>query len=101
MKVFLHICCAPCAIYPFYRLREEGLAPTGFFYNPNIHPYTEYRKRLDAVRDFSLRAALEIVYRDEYDLDEFLSKVVPRPQGGSILAVDRAGGLQETISGCA
>ncbi len=76
MKILLHICCAPCTIYPFFRLREEGLAPTGFFYNPNIHPYTEYRKRLDTVRDFSLRVGLETVYRDGYDLDEFLSRVV-------------------------
>ncbi len=81
MKILLHICCAPCTIYPFYRLREEGLAPTGFFYNPNIHPYTEYRKRIDAVRDFSLRVGFEIVYRDEYDLDEFLSQVVGKGTG--------------------
>ena len=75
MKIFLHICCAPCTIYPYYRLREEGMKPTGFFYNPNIHPYTEYRKRLDTVKDFSLRSGLDVVYRDGYDLDEFLGRV--------------------------
>jgi predicted adenine nucleotide alpha hydrolase (AANH) superfamily ATPase len=76
MKIFFHICCAPCALYPYYRLREEGMVPTGFFYNPNIHPYTEYKKRLDAVRELSLRTGLTMVYRDGYDLDEFLSCVV-------------------------
>jgi len=75
MKIFFHVCCAPCAIYPYYRLREEGMAPTGYFYNPNIHPYTEYRKRLETVRDFSHRTGLEVVYRDGYDLDEFLARV--------------------------
>jgi predicted adenine nucleotide alpha hydrolase (AANH) superfamily ATPase len=75
MKVFFHICCAPCALYPFYRLREEGMEPTGFFYNPNIHPYTEYKKRLDTVKEFSLRAGLDVLYRDGYDLDEFLTRV--------------------------
>ncbi len=75
MKILFHVCCAPCALYPYYRLREEGMVPTGYFYNPNIHPYTEYKKRLDAVREFSLRTGLEISYRDGYDLDEFLSRV--------------------------
>ncbi len=76
MKVLFHICCAPCALYPYYRLREEGIEPTGFFYNPNIHPYTEYKKRLDTVKEFSLRAGLDVLYREGYDLDEFLSRIV-------------------------
>jgi predicted adenine nucleotide alpha hydrolase (AANH) superfamily ATPase len=75
MNILLHICCAPCALYPFYRLKEEGLEPTGYFYNPNIHPYLEYRKRLDTVREFSARSGLEVVYRDGYDLDGFLVRV--------------------------
>lgn len=75
MKIFFHICCAPCAIYPYYRLKEEGMAPTGFFYNPNIHPYLEYRKRLDTVKELSTRVGLEVRYRDGYDLDQFLLAV--------------------------
>ena len=75
MNLFLHICCAPCALYPYFRLKEEGLEPTGYFYNPNIHPYQEYRKRLDTVREFAGRVGLEVVYRDGYDLDEFLLRV--------------------------
>jgi len=74
MKVFFHVCCAPCAIYPYYRLREEGMVPTGYFYNPNIHPYLEYRKRMDAVREFALRTGLDVIYQDGYDLDEFLTR---------------------------
>jgi predicted adenine nucleotide alpha hydrolase (AANH) superfamily ATPase len=48
---------------------------TGYFYNPNIHPYLEYRKRLDTVKEFSHRVGLDVVYRDGYDLDEFLTRV--------------------------
>ena len=44
-KVLLHICCGPCAIYPASLLREEGFEVEGFFYNPNIHPYSEYLRR--------------------------------------------------------
>ena len=75
MKILFHICCAPCAIYPYFRMREEGLELTGYFYNPNIHPYLEFKKRLETVREFSLRAGLDVLYRDGYDLDEFLSLV--------------------------
>ena len=45
MNVLLHICCAPCANRPIASLQEEGHAVTGFWYNPNIHPFTEYRSR--------------------------------------------------------
>lgn len=78
MKILFHICCAPCAIYPYYRLREDGLEPVGYFYNPNIHPYQEYRKRLDTVKEFSSRAGMETIVRDGYDLDEFLVRVSGR-----------------------
>lgn len=76
MKILLHICCAPCALYPYHRLREEGFDISGYFYNPNIHPYQEYRKRLMTVHDFSKRVDLDVQYRDEYDIDNFLKRVV-------------------------
>ena len=75
MKIFLHICCAPCALYPYYRLKEEGFDAMGFFYNPNIHPYQEYRKRLETVKDFSTRVGFDVVYRDSCDLDHFFLRV--------------------------
>src|SRR3972149_5661986 len=74
-KILFHICCAPCAIYPYSRMREDGLEPVGFFYNPNIHPYQEYKRRLDTLKDFSVRVGLDVLYRDEYDLDGFLLRV--------------------------
>lgn len=75
MKIFFHICCAPCALYPYYRLREDGFEPVGYFYNPNIHPYQEYKKRRDTVKEFSTRVGLETLIQDSYDLDEFLVRV--------------------------
>ena len=45
MNTLMHICCAPCANLPIDQLREEGIAVTGFWFNPNIHPYTEYQAR--------------------------------------------------------
>jgi predicted adenine nucleotide alpha hydrolase (AANH) superfamily ATPase len=78
-RILLHVCCAPCSIYPFKKLLEQGHSVTGFFFNHNIHPYQEYRKRLDAVRDFAGRKSLEMIYKDEYALEKFLSAVAANP----------------------
>jgi predicted adenine nucleotide alpha hydrolase (AANH) superfamily ATPase len=47
-SVLLHVCCGPCSLLPAIRLREEGFAVTGLFYNPNIHPLAEYLRRREA-----------------------------------------------------
>ena len=80
MNVLLHICCAPCAIYPVQELRSGGLQLTGFFFNHNIHPFQEYRKRLETVRDYAAMVELEVIYRDEYRLEEFLGAVAGAPE---------------------
>jgi epoxyqueuosine reductase len=79
MKILLHICCAPCAIYPVQELRTAGLQVTGFFYNHNIHPYQEYRRRLETVRQYAALVELEVICRDEYRLEEFLAATAPNP----------------------
>lgn len=79
MKILLHICCGPCATYPVARLRDAGNTVTGFWYNHNIHPYQEYRRRFDTLRDFAAQVSLEMVMRDEYRLEEFLTSVADNP----------------------
>ena len=78
MKILLHICCANCSIYPLERIGEKGEEAVGFFFNPNIHPYQEYQKRLDALKQYSQKVGLEVIYRDEYLLEEFLENVSHR-----------------------
>jgi len=78
MTILLHICCANCAIFPFERMRERGEEVVGYFFNPNIHPYQEYQKRLDALKQYSEKIGLKVIYRDEYLLEEFLSNVSHR-----------------------
>jgi epoxyqueuosine reductase len=79
MKVLLHICCGPCAVYPVEELRREGKDVTGFFFNHNIHPYQEYVRRRDAVREFTAQQEIEVVWRDEYLLEDFLAAVAAEP----------------------
>jgi len=63
-------------VYPLDVLKKEGVAVHGFFYNPNIHPYQEFRKRLEAVEQLASRAELPVEYHREYDLKDYLRKVV-------------------------
>ena len=78
MKFLLHICCAPCAIYPVEQLKREGFEVQGLWYNPNIHPYQEYRRRLESFKDYAARVDLPIICKDEYGLSQFIREVVYR-----------------------
>ena len=72
MKLLLHTCCAPCSIYCIKTLREEGIEPTLYWYNPNIHPYAEYKARRDCLREYSKLVDVKLVEEDAYGLDEFV-----------------------------
>jgi predicted adenine nucleotide alpha hydrolase (AANH) superfamily ATPase len=75
MKILLHICCGPCATFPVKALRGAGHDVTGFWYNPNVHPYQEYQRRLEAARSYAEQAGLYLIVHDEYGLKEFLAAV--------------------------
>ncbi|HPL63297.1 MAG TPA: epoxyqueuosine reductase QueH [Syntrophales bacterium] len=76
MNIFLHICCAPCTIYPLRILREKGFQVKGFFFNPNIHPYTEYLRRRETLSEFAGRVNLSVSFSPEYPIKEFLSGMI-------------------------
>ena len=75
MKLLLHICCAPCANRPIASLQEQGHAVTGFWYNPNIHPFTEYRSRRNTVRDYLQEIGLPLIEQNDYGLRPFVREV--------------------------
>lgn len=60
---------------PFEELREEGHEVTGLFYNPNVHPLIEFRRRLKAQRVLQERLPIAVIYVEEYGLREFLEAV--------------------------
>jgi epoxyqueuosine reductase len=76
MKLLLHVCCAPCSTYTLSKLREQDIDVSGYFYNPNIHPFREFRKRLASLRDFAKEKNFPIEMVTEYGLTEYLRKVV-------------------------
>lgn len=79
MNVLLHVCCGPCALYPLRVLREAGHLVTGFFYNHNIHPFQEYERRLSAARLMAEQMQMQLLVRDDYDLEGFLANVAAAP----------------------
>jgi predicted adenine nucleotide alpha hydrolase (AANH) superfamily ATPase len=78
MKILLHICCAPCVIYPLKTLRNEGFDIMGFFYRNNIHPYTECIRREETLKSYSAAMDLKVIYQDGYDLEGFIRNVAFR-----------------------
>jgi epoxyqueuosine reductase len=78
MKILLHICCAPCAVYPVEILRGAGIETMGFFYRHNIHPYTECLRRQETLNDYADQVDLRVIYQKSYDMEGFLRNVVFR-----------------------
>ncbi len=76
MNILLHICCGPCSTYPVKLLRSEGFSISGRFYNPNIHPYKEFKKRLNTLEKYASDIELPLSVEKEYGLTDFVRKVV-------------------------
>ncbi|XPV76535.1 MAG: epoxyqueuosine reductase QueH [Desulfovibrio sp.] len=67
-RLLLHMCCGPCSITVIKTLQDMGCDVTGFFYNPNIHPTTEYMKRRDGALEVGEKLGVKIILKDnEYD----------------------------------
>ncbi len=77
MACLLHICCAPCSIRCIEALRAEGIEPVGYWYNPNIHPYTEYRSRKTTLQEYAQSINLRLIVNDDYGLRSFVRAIYP------------------------
>ncbi len=75
MKILLHICCGPCAIYCADNLQRSGDKVEGFFYNPNIHPINEYDKRKEAVVKVSEKLNLPVHFCADYNFDDYFMAI--------------------------
>jgi epoxyqueuosine reductase len=69
MDILLHICCGPCLIYPFSRLKDRGFKISGFYYNPNIYPLSEYSRRREALKSLSQEFFLAVEYPEHQERD--------------------------------
>ncbi len=78
MKVLLHICCAPCAVYPVEALAVKGHKVRGLFFNPNIHPYQEFVRRMTTLETYAAHIRLPVIWNRRYDLEDFFRAIVFR-----------------------
>lgn len=76
MQLLMHTCCAPCSVYCIDSLRKENIEPTLYWYNPNIHPYIEYKTRRDTLIEYSKMIDAELIINEEYGLDTFCKNVI-------------------------
>ena len=74
-SILLHVCCAPCGTYTVERLRELGFAVTGFWYNPNIHPWSEHERRRETLVRYASEIGLPVIWAAGYDMPLFLRAV--------------------------
>lgn len=86
-RLLLHSCCAPCSSYVIEYL-SQYFEITVYYYNPNIYPPQEYKKRAEEQENLVER--MELVYpasviRGAYDPDEFYMAakgLEKEPEGG-------------------
>lgn len=76
MKLLMHTCCAPCSVYCIDTLRKEQMEPTVYWYNPNIHPYTEYKQRRDCLKEYATQIQIQAIFEENYGLQEFCKNVI-------------------------
>jgi len=75
MRLLLHVCCGPCLCEPLAACRQEGVEVEGLFYNPNIHPFLEFRRRLKSLKVLAERERLALSCDESYGLAAFLPAV--------------------------
>ena len=74
-KTLLHTCCAPCSVACIQLLRAEGIEPVSYWYNPNLHPYQEYKARRDTLVAYAPSVGVELIVQEDYGLREFCRAV--------------------------
>jgi predicted adenine nucleotide alpha hydrolase (AANH) superfamily ATPase len=75
-KLLIHVCCAHCAAYTAEHWRQQGYEVAGFWYNPNIHPYTEHQQRLESMKSLAARIDVPLIIAGGYDMPEYFRRVV-------------------------
>ena len=79
MRILLHSCCAPCLVHPLDDLTSQGHQVTALFFNPNIQPYSEFLRRLDAFTVYTRGNNVPVLEDDtQMEMEEWLRQIVFR-----------------------
>ncbi|MBE6798992.1 MAG: epoxyqueuosine reductase QueH [Ruminococcaceae bacterium] len=77
MKVLMHTCCAPCSVMCIESLRQEGIEPNLYWFNPNIHPLKEYKMRKNTLTEYASSVKIKLIIENEYGLRRFIEGIFP------------------------
>jgi predicted adenine nucleotide alpha hydrolase (AANH) superfamily ATPase len=58
-------------------LRAEGIEPTLYWYNPNIHPLKEFKMRKNTLVEYASSINAKLILENEYGLRKFIEGVYP------------------------
>ncbi|MFA4835976.1 MAG: epoxyqueuosine reductase QueH [Dehalococcoidia bacterium] len=75
-SILLHCCCGPCAAYIIKWLRERDFEVGAFWYNPNIHPFTEHQKRLESMQLLAQKMNFPLTISEGYEMVGYFRAVV-------------------------
>lgn len=75
-KCLMHTCCAPCSVYCIEKMENENIPFDMLWFNPNIQPVTEYRKRRDCLIEYAKMNNKKLLIEDEYDIYSFVKEAV-------------------------
>ena len=71
-RILLHICCGPCSLYCIDDLKGAvSEAITGYFANPNIHPYDEFMRRKGSTTAACAAKKISLLTEDNYDFEKW------------------------------
>jgi predicted adenine nucleotide alpha hydrolase (AANH) superfamily ATPase len=73
--ILVHTCCAPCLCGPLASLLARDGGFKAYFFNPNIHPLLEFRRRLKSCQVLAERERFPLMVEREYGLAAFLDAV--------------------------
>ncbi len=79
-RLMLHVCCAPCTVGVLEPLRHEGWQVTALWYNPNIHPPLEHKRREKTFLTYAASVDLPVIRPFDYEINDFFRRVVYREQ---------------------
>jgi len=82
MRLLFHCCCGPCATACIAPLRAENIEAELLWFNPNIHPYTEYKSRRDSLAQLGAAENLKLTIIDEYGLRAFIREIANNTENG-------------------
>lgn len=86
-RILLHICCAPCSTYTARRLRELAFDVTGFWYNPNVHPFSEHERRRQTLLQYAREVELPVIWEPGFEMVDFLRRVHGQETFGTRCAI--------------